>query len=74
VSNVSGVLSCTSRTDVELFRCDAQPDNLDDFHAHLRSHEKTDFLLEAFSPGIVWDEYGLRSDVVVSYIPLYSTL
>ncbi|KAJ8496095.1 hypothetical protein ONZ45_g12596 [Pleurotus djamor] len=44
--------------------CDAKPDELDDIHAHLRTHEKSDFLLMSFDPGIVWDEYGIRSDVV----------
>ncbi len=47
-------------------RCDANFRNLDDKQAHLRTYEKTNFLLEAFDPGIVWDTYGLRSDVVVS--------
>ena len=46
-------------------RCDAHPDNLDDTNAHLRTHEKTDSLLELFDSGTVWDEYGLQSDVVV---------
>jgi hypothetical protein len=50
-----------------LSRCDAQPDNLDDFMAHLWTHEKTDFLCQLFNPSIVWDEYGLQSDVVVSW-------
>jgi len=49
-------------------RCDARPDNLDDTNAHLRTHEKTDLLLELFDEGIIWDEYGLRSDVVVSLL------
>lgn len=52
-------------------RCDAKPSNLDDNHAHLRTYEKTDFLLGVFDPGIVWDEYGLRSDVVVSHSLFY---
>jgi hypothetical protein len=51
--------------DVCFGRCDAQPDNLDNDRAHLHTHEKMDFLLEAFDAGTVWDEYGLRSDVVV---------
>jgi hypothetical protein len=46
-------------------RCDARPQNLDDACAHLRTHEKTDFLLELFDEGVAWDEYGLRADVVV---------
>ncbi|KAF7436245.1 hypothetical protein PC9H_003074 [Pleurotus ostreatus] len=45
-------------------KCDARPEHLDDSTAHLRTHEKADVLLELFDPGIVWDEYGLRSDVV----------
>ena len=51
-------------------RCDARPDNLDDVNAHLRTHEKTDSLLELFDSGTVWDEYGLRSDVVVCHFNL----
>ncbi|KAJ8489753.1 hypothetical protein ONZ45_g13441 [Pleurotus djamor] len=45
-------------------KCDAKPNHLDDPGAHLRTHEKADFLLDHFDPGIVWDEYGIRSDVV----------
>ncbi|KAJ6472154.1 hypothetical protein C8R47DRAFT_1296895 [Mycena vitilis] len=29
-----------------------------------RSHEKTDFLITCFDPGTLWDQYGIRSDVV----------
>ena len=55
-------------TDTSLYtRCDADHHNLDDVQAHLRTYEKTDFLLEMFDPGDIWDEYGLRSDVVVSH-------
>ncbi len=50
-------------------RCDAKQGNLDDAHAHLWTYEKSNFLLEVFDPGIVWDQYGLWSDVVVSHIP-----
>ncbi|KAF4581453.1 hypothetical protein EYR38_002781 [Pleurotus pulmonarius] len=45
-------------------KCDARPGRLDNSAAHLQTHEKTDTLLDLFDPGIVWDEYGLRSDVV----------
>lgn len=51
--------------DVLLCRCDARPNNLNNFSAHRRMHEKTDLLLRLFDSGTVWDEYGLRSDVVV---------
>lgn len=47
-------------------RCDAKPDNLDDPGAHRRYHEKTDFLIKNFDPGILWDDFGIRADVVVS--------
>ncbi|KAJ6548422.1 hypothetical protein B0H19DRAFT_1211517 [Mycena capillaripes] len=45
-------------------KCDAKPTNLDDPNAQHRSHEKTDFLITCFDPGTLWDEYGIRSDVV----------
>ena len=47
------------------FRCDARPDNLDDPGSHRRSHEKTDYLIKNFDPTILWDEYGIRHDIVV---------
>jgi hypothetical protein len=46
-------------------RCDALPDNLDGPGSHRRLHEKTDFLISKFDPGILWDDYGIRSDIVV---------
>lgn len=48
-----------------LSRCDARPENLDDKNAHCRSHERSDFIIQSFDPGIVWDEHGIRSDIVV---------
>ncbi|KAF8905959.1 hypothetical protein CPB84DRAFT_1813943 [Gymnopilus junonius] len=45
-------------------KCDAKPDNLDDPSSHRRSHEKTDYLIKNFDPGILWDEFGIRSDIV----------
>jgi hypothetical protein len=42
------------------------PDNLDGPGSHNRSHEKTDFLIKNFDPGVLWDEFGIRDDVVVS--------
>ena len=44
-----------------------RPENLDDKNAHCRSHERTDFLIKCFDPGIVWDEHGIQSDVVISF-------
>ena len=46
-------------------RCDARPENLDSPGSHRRSHEKTDFLVNNFDPGILWDDFGIRSDIVV---------
>ncbi|KAF8809249.1 hypothetical protein BYT27DRAFT_7222511 [Phlegmacium glaucopus] len=45
-------------------KCDANPTNLDGGKNHMRTHEKTDFLLTKFDPGILWDEFGIRNDVV----------
>ena len=55
-------------------RCDAKPENLDNKNAHHRSHERTDFLIKCFDPGIIWDEHGVRSDIVVSMLSLPPTL
>ena len=48
-----------------IYRCDARPDNLDGPGSHRRSHEKTDYLIKNFDPGVLWDEYGIRHDIVV---------
>ncbi|KIL57451.1 hypothetical protein M378DRAFT_188432 [Amanita muscaria Koide BX008] len=44
--------------------CEATPENLDEPDAGLRSHEKTDILIQDFDPTIIWDNYGIRDDVV----------
>lgn len=49
-----------------IFRCDAKPTNLDGPGSHHRLHEKTDFLIKTFDPGILWDDYGIKHDIVVS--------
>ncbi len=46
-------------------RCDAKPNDLDNPESHQRCHEKTDFMIKNFDPGILWSEYRLRNDVVV---------
>jgi hypothetical protein len=48
-----------------LSRCEATPENLD-AKANLRSHEKTHFLIRRFDSAIIWDNYGVRDDVIVS--------
>ncbi|KDQ54264.1 hypothetical protein JAAARDRAFT_196640 [Jaapia argillacea MUCL 33604] len=45
-------------------KCDAHPDNLDGAGAHRRSHDITDILLNSFNPAVLWDDYGIRADVV----------
>ncbi|KAF8217294.1 hypothetical protein K438DRAFT_1914649 [Mycena galopus ATCC 62051] len=46
-------------------KCDAYPDRLDAAGARLRNKTKTEVLIECFDPGILWDDYGLRSDIVL---------
>jgi hypothetical protein len=48
-----------------LTRCDAQPENLDGPGSHCHSHTKTDFLINKWDPGILWDQFGVRSDIMV---------
>ncbi len=43
------------------------PDDLDGPGSHRRTHEKTDFLIKAFDPGILWDDFGIRHDIVVRF-------
>ncbi|KAF8800253.1 hypothetical protein BYT27DRAFT_7227560 [Phlegmacium glaucopus] len=45
-------------------KCDSMPTNLDQPGSHRRTHEKTDFLLRNFDPGVLWDDFGIRSDIV----------
>ena len=46
-------------------RCDAHPKDLDTDDTRRRSHQKTEFLITSFDPGILWEDFGVRSDVVV---------
>ncbi|KAF7328163.1 hypothetical protein MVEN_02573800 [Mycena venus] len=45
-------------------KCDARPDHLDTDSARLRTRTKTEALIECFDPGILWDDYGVRADIV----------
>lgn len=58
--------NCTNRVLIAVPRCDAPPYDLDGTRALRRTHEKTDFLITCFDPGTLWDDFGVRSDVVVS--------
>lgn len=48
-----------------------RPESLDSSNARPRTRDKTEFIITAFDPGIVWDEFGARSDVVVSQACIY---
>ncbi|KAJ7874543.1 hypothetical protein B0H14DRAFT_3083419 [Mycena olivaceomarginata] len=46
-------------------KCDAHPDHLDDAdNAHPRTKTKTDLLITCLDPGILWDDYGIRNDII----------
>ncbi|KJA15337.1 hypothetical protein HYPSUDRAFT_149256 [Hypholoma sublateritium FD-334 SS-4] len=47
-------------------KCEAAPDNLDGNYKNTRRrrHERTDIIIQCFDPGMVWDDYGIRTDVV----------
>jgi len=52
-------------------RCDAHPNNLDRGGAHWQNHEKTDFLIGVWDPGILWNDFGIQADIVVSFYFLF---
>ncbi|KAN0128104.1 hypothetical protein V8E53_014085 [Lactarius tabidus] len=45
-------------------RCDALPTNLDGAESHRRSHEKTDILINTYNPRVLWDDFGVRHNIV----------
>ncbi|KAL0565589.1 hypothetical protein V5O48_016435 [Marasmius crinis-equi] len=45
-------------------KCTNPPDQLDRPNANRRTTKKTEFIVQKFDPGIAWDDYGIRSDVV----------
>ncbi|KAJ7017983.1 hypothetical protein C8F04DRAFT_978189, partial [Mycena alexandri] len=51
--------------------CDAPPDELDAEGARPRTQAMTEFLITQFDPGILWDDFGIRADVVpyTSFFP-----
>ena len=55
-------------------RCDAKPDNLDAKGARLRSQIKTKFLINSWDSGILWTDFGVRADIVVSVLVNVSLL
>jgi hypothetical protein len=57
---------------MNFFRCTAPATDLDSDRHVRRSQAHTELLVEAFELGVLWDEYGLVGDIVVSVIPLYA--
>jgi len=55
-------------------RCDAKPDNLDAGGARLRSQIKTELLINSWDPGILWTDFGVRADIIVSLLANMSRL
>ncbi|KAM6491500.1 hypothetical protein JOM56_013069 [Amanita muscaria] len=46
-------------------KCDALPNQLDETkQARNRTEAITDYVIESFDPGVIWDDYGIRTDVV----------
>ncbi|KAJ7639463.1 hypothetical protein FB45DRAFT_1134946 [Roridomyces roridus] len=45
-------------------KCDAPPDRLDEQGARMRTRVKDNVLISCFDPGILWDDFGIRSDIV----------
>jgi len=57
-----------------IFRCTAPATDLDShWHVH-HSQAHTELLVETFELSVLWDEYGLIGDVVVSILPFMSFL
>ncbi|KAJ7800738.1 hypothetical protein B0H14DRAFT_3784803 [Mycena olivaceomarginata] len=45
-------------------KCEAHPDDLDADGARLRTRSKTEALIMCFDPGILWEDYSVRADIV----------
>ncbi|KAJ7232104.1 hypothetical protein C8J57DRAFT_1533270 [Mycena rebaudengoi] len=54
-------------------KCDAYLDNLDGEGARLCAETKTEFLITIFDPGTLWNNFGIRSDVVMDIHELLSS-
>lgn len=53
-------------------RCNAPPHDLDREGSCKRSKMKTEFLVEAWEPGTIWTDFGVRADIIVgSYAPWF---
>ena len=74
VSEVSCVINFAFGVTNAYVRCDAPRTNLDDAQSHQRSHEKTDILVKTFDPNILWDDFGIRHNIVVCNCPYFDTI
>ncbi|KDQ49560.1 hypothetical protein JAAARDRAFT_186918 [Jaapia argillacea MUCL 33604] len=45
-------------------KCNARPEDLDNPSARRRTAAKTEYYINTFDPGILWDDFGIRADVV----------
>ncbi|KAF8258699.1 hypothetical protein EI94DRAFT_1774119 [Lactarius quietus] len=45
-------------------KCDALPSDLDGPESHQCSHEKTDLLINTFDHNVLWDNFGIRHNIV----------
>ena len=44
------------------------PNDLDHEGAHQMSQEKTDHLINAWDPGILWTDFGVHADILVCFM------
>jgi len=54
----------------QLYRCLAHHSDLDHGGSGRRSHEHTQLLLNAFTAGHLWRQYGVISDIMVCQVTL----
>ncbi|KDQ55767.1 hypothetical protein JAAARDRAFT_195586 [Jaapia argillacea MUCL 33604] len=45
-------------------KCNARPEDLDNGNARRRTAAKTEKYISVFDPGTLWDDFGIRADVV----------
>lgn len=50
------------------------PEDLDAPGSRRRRHEITDYLISNFDAGLIWSDYGVRADVVVSLPSTFASL
>ena len=48
-----------------IIRCNTPLEDLDKINVQCQTQETTEFLITCFDPGILWTDFGIRSDVIV---------